>query len=54
MFNFDRIDIQRIAVAAVGAVILTATAVGAAVGPARALETASVQYAEAGAGNARG
>ena len=54
MFRFDRIDVQRIAVAAVGAVILTATAVGAAVGPARALETAPVQYAEAAPDSVRG
>ena len=39
MFNFDPIDFQRIATAAVGALVLTAACVGAAVGPARAIET---------------
>ena len=40
MFKFDTVDLQRIAVAAVGALILTTTFVGAAVAPARAIETA--------------
>ena len=39
MFNFDPIDFQRIATAAAGALVLTAACVGAAVGPARAIET---------------
>jgi hypothetical protein len=38
MFDFDKI--RQGAIAAVAAIVLTATAVGAAVGPARALETA--------------
>ena len=46
MFRFDRIDIHRTAVAAVGALILSATAVTAAVGPARAVETAPIALAE--------
>jgi len=46
MFKFDRIDVQRIAVAAIGALVLTVTAVGAAVGPAHGIE-APAQYAEA-------
>ena len=37
MFNFD--NLQRIATAAVAALVLTTTFVGAAVGPARAIET---------------
>lgn len=46
MFNFDRIDLQRIATAAVGALVLTTACVGAAVGPAHAVETAPA-YAQA-------
>ena len=46
MFKLDRIEIQRMAVAAVGALVLTTTAVGAAVGPARAVETSAISYAE--------
>jgi energy-converting hydrogenase Eha subunit E len=38
MFKFDKIDLQRIATAAVGAFVLTVVSVGAAVGPARAVE----------------
>jgi hypothetical protein len=38
MFNFDKIDLQRIVTAGFGAVILTVVSVGAAVGPARAVE----------------
>jgi hypothetical protein len=38
MFKFDKIDLQRIATAAIGAFILTVISVGAAVGPARAVE----------------
>jgi hypothetical protein len=37
--------IMQNVVATLGAIILSATAVGAAVGPARAVETASVQLA---------
>ncbi|HWH17238.1 MAG TPA: hypothetical protein VNT77_02715 [Allosphingosinicella sp.] len=40
MFNYDQIG--RIALSAVGALILTGTVVGAAVGPARAIETTPV------------
>lgn len=39
MFNFDTIDLQRIATAAVGALVLSTACVAAAVGPARAIET---------------
>ncbi len=40
MFKFDKTDLQRIATAAVGALVLTTACVSAAVGPARAAETA--------------
>jgi hypothetical protein len=50
MFDFNRI--KEGAVAAVAAVVLTATAVGAAVGPARAVETAPVMVAAVEAGGA--
>lgn len=56
MFKFDAIDFQRIATAAVGALVLTTACVGAAIGPARAAETSPV-YALAAAPaahNARG
>ena len=43
MFN---IDFQRVATAAIGALILTAVSVGAAVGPARVAETSPVAYAQ--------
>ena len=39
MFKFDAIEMQRITVAAVAALLLTTVSVGAAVGPARAIET---------------
>jgi hypothetical protein len=39
MFKFNAIDLQRVATAAVCAVVLTTVSVGAAVGPARAVET---------------
>jgi hypothetical protein len=46
MFNF--IDINRIATAAVGALLLSTACVGAAVGPARAVETdTTIQLAQA-------
>lgn len=45
MFDFDKIK-ENVA-AALAAVVLTSTAVGAAVGPARAVETAPVVYAAA-------
>ena len=44
MFN---LDFGRIAMAAVGALFLTTVSVGAAVGPARAAETAPVMVAQA-------
>ncbi|MBA3676188.1 MAG: hypothetical protein H0W74_02135 [Sphingosinicella sp.] len=47
MFKFATSDIQRIAVAALGALILTTTFVGAAVAPARAIETAPAVYVQA-------
>ncbi len=43
MFN---LDVSKIVVAAVGALFLTTVSVGAAVGPARALETAPVSVAQ--------
>ena len=46
MFKLDRIDIQRIAAAAVGALFLTTAFVGAAVAPARAVETGPLLYAQ--------
>jgi hypothetical protein len=39
MPNFFNIDLHRIATAAVGALVLTTACVGAAVAPARAVET---------------
>lgn len=42
MFNFDKIG--SAVLSAIGALILTTTVVGAAVGPARAVETAPVVY----------
>jgi hypothetical protein len=42
MFNSDKIDFQRIVAASVGAFLLTTACVGAAVAPARAVETAPV------------
>jgi hypothetical protein len=47
MFNFDISDIQRITVAAVGALILASTFVGAAVAPARAVETSPAVHLQA-------
>jgi hypothetical protein len=44
MFDYEKI--QRTALSAVGAIILTSMAVGAAVGPARAVETAPIAYAQ--------
>jgi hypothetical protein len=46
MFNSFNIDISRIAAAAVGALVLSTACVGAAVGPARAVETDIVQVVE--------
>ena len=43
MFN---IDFHKIALATVGALILTTASVGAAVGPARVIETTPVAYAQ--------
>ncbi len=48
MFNFDRTDLQRFAVAAVGAFILSTTAVTAAVGPAMAVEPVSTSHSQTG------
>lgn len=47
MFNFDKSDVQRVAIAAIGALILSTTMVVSAVGPARAVETARVASLEA-------
>ena len=41
MFKIDRTELSRIGVAAIGAFILSAVSVTAAVGPARAVETDS-------------
>lgn len=46
MFKFDRIDIQRIVTAAVGALFLTTAFVGAALAPARAVEAGPLLYAQ--------
>ena len=46
MFN---IDFQKIALATVGTLILTTASVGAAVGPARIIETTPVSYADGAA-----
>lgn len=43
MFDLD--NLKQGVIAAIGAIILTATAVGAAVGPARAVETAPILVA---------
>ncbi len=54
MFNFINIDINRIATAAVGALVLSTACVGAAVAPARAVETdTTLQVAQADTGSAR-
>jgi hypothetical protein len=43
MFNFDQLNqLNRAALAMLGSLILTTTFVGAAVGPARAIETSPV------------
>lgn len=47
MFDHTNIGLHRIAVAAIGAIILSTTCVGAAVGPARTAETAPSQLAQA-------
>ena len=47
MFKLDTIDLQRIATAAVGALVLTTACVGAAVAPAYAVETAPAYAAVA-------
>jgi hypothetical protein len=53
MFNFFNIDFNRIATAAVGALVLSTACVGAAVGPARAIETdPSLQIAAVDSGAA--
>ena len=52
MFNFD--NLKQSAIAALAAVVFTATAVGAAVGPARIAETSPVQLADAAEASARG
>jgi hypothetical protein len=44
MFDFGKF--QQVAAAALGALILTAVSVGAAVGPARAIETAPIAHAQ--------
>jgi hypothetical protein len=40
-------ELSRIATAALGALFLTTVSIGAAVGPARAIETAPVAFAQA-------
>ena len=44
--------IKQSVVAAIGAIVLTSTAVGAAVGPARAIETSPSIYAQTAAATA--
>ena len=46
MFSF-KTDIRSVAASLAGALVLTTTFVGAAIGPARAIETAPVTYAAA-------
>ena len=46
---FDLNDIQRTALAALGAIVLSTVSVAAAVGPARVIETSPVSYAQAAA-----
>lgn len=47
MSNFFNIDINRIVTAAVGALVLSSACIGAAVGPARAVETdTTLQFAQ--------
>lgn len=43
MLNLDLTEFKRIAITAVAALMLTSVAVGAAVGPARAIETHPAQ-----------
>lgn len=53
MFKVEKIELQRIGVAAIGALVLTAASVGAAVAPARAVEMdRSIQVAQASADRA--
>ena len=48
MFGFEKDEITRVALATIGALALTTVSVGAAVGPARAIETTPVAaFAEA-------
>ena len=47
-FNLDKKDVQRIAAAAVGALILSTTMVASAIGPARAVETAEISASDQG------
>ena len=57
MSNFFDIDINRIATAAVGALVLSTACIGAAVAPARAVETDTglqVAQSQVAAGEARG
>ena len=44
MFNFTSLNLREIATATIGAFLLTTTFVGAAIGPARAAETAPVSF----------
>jgi len=48
MFNFDHSGFQRAAIAAFGALILSTTAVTAAVGPAMATGTAPAAFVQSG------
>ena len=45
MFKIDTTDLQRVVTAIVGALVLSTACVGAAVAPARAVETAPLQIA---------
>jgi len=52
MFKIDAIDFQRIATAAIGAIVLSTACIAAAVAPARAIETSPAFAAAAPASDA--
>ena len=47
MFNFAKLDLQRIATAAIGALVLSTACVGAAIAPAGAFATGTAASAQA-------
>jgi hypothetical protein len=51
MFKFDKSDIQRVATAAVGALVFTSVMVGSAVGPATSVNAAQLASVEASTAN---